>query len=67
MDYEFVTNQRGYFIYRKIEDGKGKWRARHQDGGEFFDITYEQALGYEPIDSEQALQMELGKMLLPRR
>lgn len=66
-DYKYVTNMNGYLIYRKIVGGKGKWKAKHQDGGESFDITYEQALGYQPIDSEQKLQMELGRLLGLRR
>lgn len=62
-DYEYITSRRGYNIYRKIVDGKGKWKAE-KDGKEM-DITYNQALGYEPLDNAEALGMELGRMLLP--
>lgn len=61
--YEYVSSRRGYNIYRKIVDGKGKWKAE-KDGKEI-DITYNQALGYEPLDNAEALGMELGRMLLP--
>ena len=75
--WEIVTERRGYFIYRKIlkdENGKiirGIWKARKNLGnhrlGEMFDITYEQAIGYEPIDETEAMSKALGKTLLPRR
>ena len=62
--FEYVTNRRGYSIYRKIVDGKGKWKAE-KDGVEM-DITYYQALGWEPLDNAEALGMELGRILLPQ-
>lgn len=62
--YEYVTNRRGYSLYRMIVDGKGKWKAV-KDGKEM-DITYNQALGYEPLDNAEALGMELGRILLPQ-
>lgn len=65
--YTSAGNVGGYFRFRRIVDGKGKWIAQHQDGGPFFDISYEQALGYEPIDESNIakLQRDLGEMLLP--
>ena len=62
--YEYVASRRGYDIYRKIINGKGYWKAKKE--GKIKDITYQQALGYEPIDNAESLGMELGKMLLPR-
>ena len=61
--YEYVTTRNGYEIYRKTVNGKGRWAAKRKDGV-VFKITYQQALGYEPLDSEEALQMYLGKLLL---
>lgn len=51
--FEYVTSRRGYSIYRKIVDGKGKWKA--EKDGEIKDITYQQALGYEPLDNAEAI------------
>lgn len=62
-EFEYVSSRRGYNIYRKIVDGKGKWKAE-KDGIDI-DITYEQALGYEPLDNAEAIGMELGRILLP--
>ena len=57
-----------YAIYRKIENGRGKWKAKCIETGEVINITYEQALGYEPINPTpvEQLSIRLGKMLLPR-
>ena len=46
---KYSSNSR-YEIYRKIVNGRGKWRAREIETGEVIDITYKQALGYEPIN-----------------
>lgn len=56
-----------YELYRKIENGKGKWIAEDSRTGEVFHITYEQALGYEPIRPTpiENLSRELGRKLLP--
>lgn len=62
--YQYITSRRDYDIYRKVINGKGHWKARKES--EIKDITYEQAIGIEPIDNAEALGMELGKMLLPR-
>lgn len=62
-DWEYISDRNGYSIYRRIVDGKGKWKAERD--GEEFAITYEQARGYEPLDDEEALRMELGRILLP--
>ncbi len=63
--YNYIETRNGYEIYRKIVNGKGRWAAKRKDGV-VFRITYDQALGHEPIDNTEALQMYLGKMLLPR-
>ena len=46
-----------YDFYRKIEDGKGIWKAVIYNYGaaEIIDVTYEQARGIEPIDSLEQL------------
>ena len=61
--FERVTGRRGYDFYRKLIDGKGKWYAVKDE--KVIPITYEQARGYEPIDSEEGMSMKLGSMLLP--
>ena len=55
-----------YNLYRKIENGKGKWLAEDWETGEIFPITYEQARGFEPIrpNSIESLSSFLGKRLL---
>lgn len=59
-----------YRLFRKVENGKGKWAAIEQcngkDCGEPFEITYEQARGFEPMNSNEKIGMVLGKKLLPR-
>lgn len=64
-EWEYVTNRRGYSIYRKIVNNKGVWKAIKEDTGEEKLITYDQARGYEPIDNAEAIGMQLGKLLLP--
>ena len=56
-----------YELYRKIENGKGKWIAEDSATGEIFPITYAQARGEEPIRPTEAekLSKHLGKILLP--
>lgn len=61
--YEEVSGRRGWTFYRKIVNGKGKWKAKNETTGYVKDITYEQALGYEPIDEAEKLGMWLGKQL----
>lgn len=61
--YIYVASRNGFQIYRKIENGRGLWMA--EKDGVWQHITYQQALGYEPIGREEALQKFLGKMLLP--
>ena len=72
-EYELMPSRvDGFEIYRKIlrdENGnrvKGIWAAT-KDGVEPFHISYEQALGREPIDdsSIKRLARQLGEMLLP--
>ena len=64
----YSSNSR-YELYIKFINGKGRWKARDVETGEVIDITYEQALGYEPINPTpiEKLSMKLGKMLLPPR
>lgn len=66
--YDYVSYINHYDLYRKIENGKGKWKAVDKNTGEVFDITYEQALGYEPIRPTEIdkLSIKLGEMLLHR-
>lgn len=66
---ELNTMIKHYKLYRKMVNGKGRWKAMDTKTGEVFDITYEQALGYEPIRPTEIekLSIQLGKMLLPRR
>lgn len=67
-EYEQVYSSNSkYNLYRKIENGKGKWIAEDIKTGEIFPITYQQALGYEPIRPTEieSLSRQLGKMLLP--
>lgn len=54
-----------YYLYRKIENGRGKWLAEDCGTGEIFPITYEQATGYKPIKSTSAgnLSKTIGKIL----
>lgn len=56
-----------YELYRKIENGKGKWIAEDSTTGEVFPITYAQARGEEPIRPTEIgkLSKHLGKILLP--
>ena len=66
-EYDYVACRNGYLTYRKIVDGKGLWVAQVQDKkNEPFPITYEQALGYEPINPTP-LQQKIGEILLPKR
>ena len=70
--WQEVSGRDGYRIFRKIVDGKGKWRAQKvvkgEPEGEPFDITYEQALGREPIEDKPIAELskKLGKILLPK-
>lgn len=66
--YKFAFYRDGYRVLSKTENNRGKWMAQ-KDDEEPFEITYEQARGFEPIDPRnRALQMKLGKALkLPIR
>lgn len=61
--FERVSGRKGFEFYRKLVDGKGKWYAVKD--GEVMPITYMQARGYQPIDSDEAMGMKLGGILLP--
>ena len=63
--FEQAGYRKQYDFYRKKIDGKGTWYAVDTKSGNVFPITYEQARGYEPIDSEEGMSMKLGSMLLP--
>lgn len=74
-NYEYVTNNDGYWIYRAVIDGKGVWRAMPQGSNESqfeelsFPISYAQARGFEPINEPTAitkLRKDLGKKLLSK-
>lgn len=58
-----------YSLYRKIENGKGKWLAEDTETGEVFSITYQQALGNEPIRPTEIEKLSrfLGEKLLPKK
>ena len=61
-----------YAIFRKLENGKGKWAAAPMEMGDVkyddaFEITYDQARGFEPINNIGKLSRDLGKILLPQR
>lgn len=72
-EYEYITYGRGrdnkWSLYRKIDNGKGVWAAKHCDTGEIKPITYDQARGFEPIGNSRidTLSRELGTMLLPKK
>jgi len=62
-----------YRVFRKIEDGKGKWCAwetsKGNTVGEPFEINYQQALEREPIQTPSGIKelgKKLGKTLLPK-
>ncbi len=62
--YVLVSYIHQYPIYRKVVNGRGKWATIVCDSVK--EITYEQALGREPITPVHALARKLGKLLLPR-
>ena len=69
-DYDYAGYERGYDIYRKVVDGKGVWAAKYvgdDKDHQPFEITYDQALGKEPIKDPYGinkLARRLGKVLL---
>lgn len=61
--YDFAFYRDGYRVLTKTENNRGKWLAQ-KDNEEPFEITYEQARGFEPIDPRnKALQLKVGKAL----
>ena len=59
-----------YVFYRKLENGKGKWKAIQTDRNgnkEIIDVTYDQVRGFEPITGIEKTARFLGKKLLPQR
>lgn len=63
--FEQAGYRKNYDFYRKLINGKGKWYAVDTKDGRVFPITWDQAVGYEPIDSTEGMAMKLGSMLLP--
>lgn len=76
-DYEELTyplkdGGKNYQLFRKLENGKGKWAAAPMEMGDVkyndaFEITYDQARGFEPISNIGRLSRDLGKILLSKR
>lgn len=64
--FEQAGHRKQYDFYRKLVDGKGKWYAVDTEEGKVFPITWDQAVGYEPINSTEGMAMKLGNMLLPQ-
>ena len=64
------TGSKYYVICRKRdENGRGIWKAvqySNQLAPIVADITYDQAVGNDPLDSFDGLRRQLGKMLLPQ-
>lgn len=55
-----------YAIFRKIVDGKGHWAAAKYvngspDKSSAFEISYDQARGFEPLSPEGQLSRRIGK------
>ena len=77
--YKYVTGKPGYKIYRKdIRDNNGRvtnavWAAQKLDNktfkpvGEPFEITYDQARGFDPIDDAGKLGRKVANALGLRR
>lgn len=65
--YEYVCTRGNYYFYRKIENGKGKWKAENTKNGVVMDCTYDQARGFEPMDNIENLSMMFGRILLPKK
>ena len=67
-DYKFKFCQNGYKIYSKMKNGKGVWAAvpiiPTDDNSEPFEISYDQARGFEPINpTDKALQHKVRQAL----
>jgi hypothetical protein len=67
-EYKEAGSRGKYYLYRKIENGKGKWLAEDCETGEIFPITYKQAIGEEPIRPTTIgnLSRKIGEKLLPK-
>lgn len=72
-NYEYAGYESGYDIYRKFTDGmdKAQWVAVYSGDGEEhlpFHITYEQALGKEPIKDSgiERVKRHLGRVMFPQ-
>ena len=62
------TGSKYYVICAKPHNNRGIWKAvqySNQLEPRVIDITYEQAIGNEPLDDFDGLRRHLGKMLLP--
>lgn len=60
-----VNTIKGYRIYRKKINGKSQWIAQKGDS-EPFEITYEQARGFEPINPDDAKFQHMVNKALKR-
>lgn len=72
LSYPLRDGGKNYQLFRKLENGKGKWAAAPMEMGDVkyddaFEITYDQARGFEPINTIGKLSRDLGKKLLPKR
>lgn len=69
-DYEYAGYENGFDIYRKVVNGKGVWAAKKSGDADakMLPITYNQALGREPIEPDKygidRLAKRLGKVFL---
>lgn len=64
-------NGNTYALFRKREDNKTKWAAAEYVNGSpdlehAFEITYDQASGFEPLSKVGKISRDLGKKLLPK-
>lgn len=61
------TGKDYYTFFRKLVNGKGTWKAVYinsdTDTAEVIDVTYDQALGYEPINASEKLAMTVRNKL----
>ena len=72
LSYPLRDGGKNYQIFRKLENGTGRWAAAPIEMGDVkyddaFEITYNQARGFEPINTIGKLSRDLGNVLLPKR
>ena len=61
--WQFMCYRDNCPVFRKVENMRGHWCAIV--GDDVLTITYDQALGFEPITEAGKLSRYLGAMLLP--